>query len=58
MATALGVHSLYAYEYDRMELAKLCQRAENDFVGVGCGLLDQFCAVFGEENCVVVTTQN
>jgi len=29
---------------DRVELARLCQRAENEFVGVRCGLMDQFIA--------------
>ena len=32
----------------RMELAKLCQRAENEFVGVKCGLLDQASSLFGK----------
>ncbi len=31
----------------RMELAKLCQAAENEFVGVKCGLLDQASSLFG-----------
>ena len=30
-----------------MSLARLAQRAENEYVGVGCGLMDQFAAVFG-----------
>lgn len=33
---------------DKMELAKLCRRAENNFVGAPVGLLDQFSSVFGE----------
>jgi galactokinase len=33
---------------DRMELAKLCQRAENEFVRMRCGLMDQFISCFGE----------
>jgi galactokinase len=35
---------------DRVELAKICQRAENQFVGVRCGIMDQYvscCAVAG-----------
>lgn len=32
------------------ELAKLCQRAEREFVGVPCGIMDQYVSVFGEEN--------
>ncbi len=33
---------------ERMELAKLCQAAENEFVGVKCGLLDQASSLFGK----------
>ncbi len=31
-----------------MELAKLCRKAENEFVGVNCGLLDQVSSIFGK----------
>lgn len=30
-----------------LELAGACRRAENEYVGVACGLMDQFCAVCG-----------
>ncbi len=30
-----------------MELALICQRAENDFVGARCGIMDQFAACYG-----------
>ena len=30
------------------ELATLCRRAENEFVGVSCGIMDQFASAFGE----------
>jgi galactokinase len=33
---------------DRMELAKLCQRAENEFVGMRCGIMDQFVSCHGQ----------
>ena len=33
---------------DRLELARLCQRAENEFVGMRCGLMDQFISCFGQ----------
>jgi galactokinase len=32
----------------RKELALACQRAENDFVGMKCGIMDQFVSAFGE----------
>jgi len=33
---------------EKMELARLCQAAENEFVGVKCGLLDQASSLFGK----------
>jgi galactokinase len=33
---------------DRVTLAKLCQQAENEFVGMRCGLMDQFVSCFGQ----------
>jgi galactokinase len=37
-----------------MELAILCQRAENDFVGVQCGIMDQFASSCGEAGRVLL----
>jgi len=31
-------------------LARLCQRAENEFVGASCGIMDQFISANGKEN--------
>lgn len=33
---------------EKLELARLCQAAENQFVGVNCGLLDQIASLFGK----------
>jgi galactokinase len=33
-----------AHPWDSLEMARLGQRAENEFVGVSCGLMDQFAA--------------
>jgi galactokinase len=38
-----------AAEPDRLELAKLCSRVENDWVGAETGLLDQIASLLGEE---------
>lgn len=35
-------------EMDRTELALLCQKAENEFVGARCGIMDQFIAAHGK----------
>ena len=34
---------------EKMSLARLCREAENEFVGVNCGLLDQVSCLFGKE---------
>ncbi|MHC5033566.1 MAG: galactokinase, partial [Planctomycetota bacterium] len=36
-------------EPDPKELALLCQRAENEFVGVNCGIMDQFVSVHAKK---------
>jgi galactokinase len=41
---ACGLALLRDAAMDRTALAKLCQRAENEFVGVRCGIMDQFIA--------------
>jgi galactokinase len=38
-----------AQEPDRIELAKLCSRVENDWVGARTGLLDQIASLCGED---------
>jgi galactokinase len=38
---------------DKLQLAKLCQRAENQFVGMPSGIMDQYVAVFGEEQAAI-----
>jgi galactokinase len=35
-------------EIDRLELARLCQQAENDFTGARCGIMDQFVSCHGQ----------
>ncbi|MFY9727045.1 MAG: galactokinase family protein, partial [Bryobacteraceae bacterium] len=56
-SAALEVSSALAFlrgrEVAPLELAKLCQRAEREFVGMPCGIMDQYISVFGRENSAV-----
>jgi galactokinase len=36
-------------EVSQFELVKMCQKAEHEYVGTRCGIMDQFIAVFGQE---------
>lgn len=53
VSTALFLQQLFPFEAAPMELARLCQRAENEFVGVQCGILDQFSSVFGQQDSLL-----
>lgn len=53
VATASLLMKLFGIPLTRMEAAKLCRRAENEFVGVNCGLLDQVSSVFGKKDHAV-----
>ncbi len=53
VATATFLKKLAGLSLDPLELAKLCRRAENEFVGMNCGLLDQVSSVFGKAQCAV-----
>ena len=47
VATALSLSSLAGADVPPLELVKLCQKAEHEYVGTHCGIMDQFIAVFG-----------
>jgi galactokinase len=50
VATALAVTSLIGVSYPGPALARLCQRAENEFVGANCGIMDQFISANGAKD--------
>jgi galactokinase len=47
VAAALALSSVSGIDVPRLELVKLCQKAEHEFVGTRCGIMDQFVAVHG-----------
>lgn len=51
VSTALAL--LAGRAIDPVELAKLCRRAEVEFVGTPCGIMDQFISVFGREHAAI-----
>jgi galactokinase len=50
VAVALALVTRSGIEIQRRELALLCQRAENEFVGVRCGIMDQLTACMGRRD--------
>lgn len=50
MVTALAINTISGAGLERIELVKLSQHAENHFVGMNCGIMDQFAVGFGRKN--------
>src|SRR5580692_5174003 len=50
VATALALAGQSGLSPDRVQLAQLCQKAENEFVGARVGIMDQFVSLHGLEN--------
>jgi len=48
-----GLNTLFKLDLAPQRMAELARKAENDFVGVQCGLMDQFISVFGEKSKAV-----
>jgi galactokinase len=49
---ATGLNEIYSLNISKLDLVKLSQKAENEFVGVNCGIMDQFASVFGKSGHV------
>ena len=47
VVTAFGMLAVSAIELSRVEMARFCQRAENEVVGVRCGIMDQLASACG-----------
>jgi galactokinase len=50
VATATLLEAITSQTLDPIEKALLCQRAEHDFAGVPCGIMDQFTSILAQEN--------
>lgn len=50
---AFVINHLYALGLDTMTMVKTAKAAENHFVGVNCGIMDQFASMFGKKDHVI-----
>jgi galactokinase len=49
-----ALNELCGLNLDRLRMARLAQRSENEFVGLRCGIMDQFANLFGHEGSVIL----
>jgi len=51
---AYGLNELFSLGFDEWQIIKACQMAEHHYVGIKCGIMDQFTSVMGKENHVIL----
>ena len=54
MAISVLFESIDKYSIDSVELAKMGQKAENSYVGVNCGILDQYSSLMGKKDSAIL----
>lgn len=52
--TAYALNDFLNLGYSRLELALMGQKVENEFIGVNCGIMDQFAVAFGEKDQAIL----
>jgi len=48
-----ALNEVFSLGLDRFSIVKMAQKAENEYVGVQCGIMDQFASGFGKEEAVI-----
>lgn len=55
---AVMMNDIFNFNIDRVDLVKFSQEAENKFIGVNCGIMDQFAIGMGKENNAILLDCN
>ena len=58
VVTAVAINALNDNPFTMLELVQMAQHAENDFVGMNCGIMDQFASGFGKKDCAIALDCN
>ncbi|AUI38131.1 galactokinase [[Bacillus] caldolyticus] len=54
LVTAVMLNELFRRGLDQLELVKMSQNVENKYVGVHCGIMDQFVVGMGKQDCAIL----
>ena len=52
--TAYALDQLFQLNIPRLEIATLSKKVENEFIGMNCGIMDQFAVTFGEKDKAIL----
>lgn len=53
VVSCLALTALSDVEIDKKEIPVICQKAENEFIGVKCGIMDQFIITFAKKDAAL-----
>lgn len=56
--TAIILKDLFKLDVDMIEMVKICQATENSFIGVNCGIMDQFAVGMGKKDNAILLDCN
>jgi len=58
VVTAFALNDILDCNYSKLDQVKLAKDVENNFIGVNCGIMDQFAVAFGEKNKALMLNCN
>ena len=53
-SVAVGLNALFSLERSKQDLARATQKAENDYVGMPCGIMDQSVSLMGQAGAALL----
>ena len=54
VATLFGLNKYFKLGLQNIDIVKLAKKAENDFIGLSCGIMDQYAVTFGKSGNVIL----
>lgn len=58
LAMGVVLRDLYGFDIDMVDIVKRSKEAENQFIGVNCGIMDQFAIGMGKKDCAILLDTN
>ncbi|MFI5133211.1 MAG: galactokinase [Chitinophagales bacterium] len=52
--TAFALNELYQFNISKVDIALLSKKSENEFIGVNCGIMDQFAVAMGQKDKAIL----
>jgi len=52
-ATVFALNALLKTNLEKLDMVKMAQKAEHEYAGVMCGIMDQFASMMGKKDCLI-----